>query len=63
MKIDQFIDDAMESINSPGADTEAHIRMALLIMYAKGVGAAMRATGNWPDPDDKPLKNLIGVES
>ena len=47
MTIDQIIEDAIMALEN--ADSHEQRMNVLLWVYAKGIGAAMRAKGHWPD--------------
>lgn len=47
--IDETLDECMEALNN--ADNDDQRLSVLIFVYAKGIGAAMRAKGHWPDPD------------
>jgi len=46
--LEEILDECMQALDN--ADNDDQRRTVLIFVYAKGIGAAMRAKGHWPNP-------------
>lgn len=53
--IDEHIEEAIKVVHDDCGNGEL-LRLVLISMYAKGIGAAMRAMGHWPSDTDEQVQ-------